>query len=455
MESWKASVHESRVWGRPYSGYCKGVGAVTERAFVTKQVRIEWQKESRRAGARPGAALGLLPCLLFAQMAFGQVSIASLQLVQAEQVTSPGAQGLAPTGQSSLAGRLDFSDGRVPQGVFAWGSAARLAVAQIDGQPALVMSYVASRSAVAGLSARVKLPPDANRFTAELRAACDTSLAIELWAGGRTRYQTFVTLPAGRWQSIDMPLGEFWPSEYSDAEGAVDPARVTELRLVDLANLPGEVGLALGLKDGPQELAIRRLEFYSGEGRRRSRVEDNIAVVDNFDAGPVAALPIGGVRLEWTPAHTGQELQIAYTFGGHRWAGIVMGVGHLPVHRLTGVTFRAHASPAVRLHVVLEEREGAKFLATALLSSGEARPVELSLDRFRPGTPNFARPLNTRRLRVIILVADTFSTNLQPGDEGKFWVDDLAFQLAPEGAESSTAPAPDGSPQLNTGPDRE
>lgn len=426
-----------------------------EQGLISNQVRMGMPDGTRQGKAQQWAALGLLVCVLFAPMASGQTSTASLQLAQTEQITSPGAQGLAPTGASGLASRLDFSDGRVPQGVFAWGNAARLAVAEIDGQPALVMSYVASRSAVAGLSARLHLPPDVNRFTAELRAACDTSLAIELWAGGRTRYQAFVTLPAGRWQTIDMPLAEFWPSENSDAEGPVNPACVTELRLVDLANLPGEVGLALGLKDGPQELAIRRIEFSRGEGRHQSRVEAATAVVDSFDAGPVAALPIGGARLRWSPAGPGRELEIVYAFGGQRWAGIVVGIGHLPVHRLTGVTFRAHASPAVRLHVVLEEREGAKFLATALLSSGEARPVELALDRFRPGVPDLARPINTRRLRVIILVADTFSTNLQPGDEGKFWVDDLALQLAPEGADTPTAPAPNGSPQLNIGPGKE
>lgn len=426
-----------------------------EQGLISEQVQKKMLGGTRLGRLQHVVALGLLVCLLLAQTALGQTSGALLQLAQAERIAPQGAEGRTTPSAPGLATRLDFSDGHVPQGFFAWGNAARLAVADIDGRPALVMTYIASRTAVAGMSARIKLPPDATRFATELRAACDTSLAIELWAGGRTRYQAFVTLPAGRWQTIDMPLDEFWPSEYSDAEGPVDPARVTELRLVDLANLPGEVGLALGLKDGPQELAIRRIEFSRGEGYRRSHLEATTALVDNFDAGPVAALPIGGVRLGRTPAAHGQELEIAYAFGGHRWAGIVVGIGHLPVHRLTAVVFRAHAAPAVRLHVVLEEREGAKFLATALLSAGEPRPVELALDRFRPGAPDLARPLNIRRLRVIILVADTFSTNLQPGEEGKFWVDDLALQLAPEAGEAPSTPAPNGSPQLNIGPSKE
>ena len=398
------------------------------------------------------AVLASVGCLLLGLTAFGQGSGGCPQLADAGAAVPEGAQAASAAGGAPLASYFDFADGQVPPEFFAWGNSARLAVTNVDGQPALVMSYVASRSSVAGMSARVRLAPDANRFTAELRASSDTSLAIELWAGGRTRYQAFVTLPAGRWQAVDIPLEEFWPSENSDAEGPVDPGRVTELRLVDLANLPGEVGLALGLKDGPQELAVRRIGFSRGESRRRSRIEATTALVDAFDAAPAAALPIGGVRLGWAPAGLGKELEIAYTFGGHRWAGIVMGVGHLPVHRLAGVTFRARATPAVRLHVVLEEREGAKFLATTLLSSAEPRPVEMALDRFRPAGADLGRPINTRRLRVIILVADTFSTNLQPGEEGKFWLDDLALQLTPLGDEASGTSPQNGGPQLNIGP---
>ncbi|MCX7599885.1 MAG: CIA30 family protein [Armatimonadetes bacterium] len=447
---------EEVVSGKTQSGYCNSIGAVMEQVLTSQRVRTGLPSNARYGRLQSVAAVAVTVCLLLAQEVLGQSPGSCRELAQAAPTTPHEAtQGQTTHGEPVLAARLDLADGQVPQGVFAWGNAARLTVAEVDGRRTLVMTYLASRSAVAGISARVKLPPDANRFTAELRVACDTSLAIELWAGSQTRYQAFVALPAGQWQTVDMSLGEFWPSEYSEAEGPVEAARVTELRLVDLANLPGEIGLALGLKDGPQELAIRRLEFSRGEGRRRSRVEPTTAVVDNFDAGPVAALPIGGARLGWRPAGQGQELEIAYTFGGHRWAGIVVGIGHLPVHRLTGVTFRAHAAPAARLHVVLEEREGFKFLATTLLSSGDARPVELVLDRFRPGAPDLARPVNTRRLRVIILVADTFSTDLQPGDEGRFWVDDLALQLSPESGGVPATATPDGPPQLNIGPGKE
>jgi len=76
----------------------------------------------------------------------------------------------------------------------------------------------------------------------------------------------------------------------------------------------------------------------------------------------------------------------------------------------------------------------------------------MALDRFRPAGADLGRPINTRRLRVIILVADTFSTNLQPGEEGKFWLDDLALQLTPLGDEASRMPPQNGAPQLNIGP---
>jgi hypothetical protein len=345
-----------------------------------------------------------------------------------------------------------FDDGRVPDCFAAYGQDARLGVVEDGGRKILAFTYTAARTALAGLTvSRLALPAETTGLIIELRPRADTSLLLELAGQDGARHQAFFFLPGGRWQTVAVPLAEFSPAEQTRCPATPAPGAVTEMRLVDVANLPGEVGLALGLKDGPQELDLASLSFARGPIAGRSRVEGDEAVVDTLEAEPLALLPIGGPRVALVPAGPGSEIEVGYRFGEYRWAGLLVGVGHLPADGMQALVLRARAEPALKLHIVLEGRDGVRREVAVLASPEDAGPVEISLERFRPvatgqpgqaeGQAPAAQPPAMGGPRVLILLADTFSTDLKPGEQGTYWVGGLTFRLRPQKGPRRLAPA--------------
>lgn len=331
---------------------------------------------------------------------------------------------------------LDFVDGQVPAGMTCWGAGARLGVAPVDGGPALALNYLAVRTTTAGLTlGGLSLPPDARRLQMEMRTSAPTSLAIDLHEEGGARYQAFYRLAAGGWQVVDMSLSDFWLAENSvDQDGRLDPDQVRTMMVMDLANLPGQAGMALGLKDGPQEMDWRHIYLGPGAATPRGRVAADRAALDDFWREPLALLPIGGPDLAVVDPGGRRELEVRYEFGGNRWAGFLLGVAHLPVERVAAVAFRAHAEPPVSLHIVLEQRDGAKFEATIRAPAGAAQEILLPLRAF--GCTAHGRgagqALDMGEVRVLIIVADTFSTRLRRGQPGRYWIGAPGFALANE-----------------------
>ncbi len=338
-----------------------------------------------------------------------------------------------PAARPATALDLDLGGGKAPAGVTCWGAGAQLQVPLIDGRPALALVYQAARTTTAGVAIdRLDLPADAGRVTVEMRVAQPTSVAIDLYEAGGARYQAFYWMTAGDWRSVDMPLGEFWLAEGStDADGRLDPDQVRRMTITDLANLPGQVGMALGLKDGAQEMDVRRLYVGPGTAVARGEVTADRAEIDDRLVEPLALLPIGGPGIAVADLGGGPELEVRYQFGGYRWAGFIRGVAQLPVERMTALSFRAHAEPRVRIHVVIEQRDGAKFEATTMAGPGPPRGIVLPLQAFRriEGGAGKSDKMDLAQVRAVIFVADTFSTHLRRGQEGRYWISEAGLKF--------------------------
>ena len=341
-----------------------------------------------------------------------------------------------PAAGPAKALELDLSGGKAPAGVTCWGAGAHLEVPTVEGHPTLALVYQAERTTTAGLTVSgLQLAADATRLTMEMRVAQPTSVAIDVYEAGGARYQAFYWMTAGGWTSVDMPLGEFWLAEGSaDADGRLDPDQVQRMTITDLANLPGQVGMALGLKDGPQEMDVRRLYVGPGMAVARGEVLGDRAGIDARLAEPLALLPIGGPGIAVADLG-GAALEVRYQFGESRWIGFIRGVGHLPVERMTALSFRACGEPRVRIHVVLEQRDGAKFEAQVMASPGPMQAVVLPLALFRPSVhgPGMSDKLDLGQVRAGIFVADTFSTHLRRGQDGRFWVSGAGLRLVGDG----------------------
>ncbi|MBC7288081.1 MAG: hypothetical protein H5T86_08590 [Armatimonadetes bacterium] len=300
----------------------------------------------------------------------------------------------------------------------------------------LVFRYSAVRGVLAGLTiADIQLAPDVRGLELEVLPSSDASLAVNVAEDGGGNYQCFAWLPANRWTRLSLPLEEFWLAENSqDPDGRLDPRAVRRLTLLDLANLPGQVGLALGLKDGPQCMVLGRIAFTRGAVEQRSFFHGLEALLDPLDRSPMLFLPIGGPALTIDP-EVDSALRLEYALGGYRWAGLVRGMGHLARKNAVGVKVAVRAEPPILLQVVAEERDGSKYFSVVPVQTASEwtdAAVEFSRMRLSPDTADENGQLDPEQLRVIILVADTFSSPLKVGQRGRVWLKNLRIIYGPQ-----------------------
>ncbi len=331
----------------------------------------------------------------------------------------------------------DFEDGSLPACFSASGHDAKLEVVEGQGpagRMSLRWTWQARRDQLAALRVALDgLPESAAGLEMWLRASAPTSFVLLLSERTGARYQGFFRVDAGRWYRISLPLSELWLAENcTDTDGRLTLGEVSSLTLLDIANLPGSLGLALGLKDGPQQVDIEGIRFLARAPEGHSQITDGMALIDCFSSGPLWLLPIGGPKLrvqqpEQPPEGCrGNELVIEYTADRYRWCGYVAGIGHLPVERLEGVRLWARADPPVRIAVVLEERDGSKYEASVrVMKAVRWQRIRLPLERFvkSRGAKDENGKLDPDQLRVIIIVADAFSADLSRTDGvGRVWI---------------------------------
>ncbi len=365
-------------------------------------------------------------------LAAGKLTLAVSLLVAAVGLACPNPN--HPREQAQVVWSLIGDDGQLPGGLTCFGCQAKMTVTCDDGRSLAHFRYNAVRSQVAGFAVEgIKLPQTARTLYLRARPSEGTSIALNLIEHGGAVYQAFAWLPPGQWTDLQIPLREFWLAENcTDPDGRLDPSKVRSFRLLDLANLPGQVGRALGLKDGPQELTVAQLAVTTAEAQGRSRMQEARALVDDFAGPPLLVLPIGQPRLKFERVAGRPALAIEYVLGRYRWAGVVRGVGHLPVARAVAIAFQACVMPSARVQIVAEERDGSKYASNVVLRGGVGwRPVRVRLAEMTlvQGSKDENRKLDPDQLRVVIIVVDTFSTPLKPGARGRLWLRDLALEF--------------------------
>lgn len=245
-----------------------------------------------------------------------------------------------------------------------------------------------------------------------------------------SEYQGYMYTPGGRWHDLTVDLDELMLSEVSqDENDRLDVGQISSIVVADISNLSGEAGESLGIKQGEQHMWLDNVAISERLAPHRSRRgPEGESIIDDFDLDPVRCLPIGGPTLELTAGPDGDDpsaLRVGYDQQGYRWAGFVAAVGYLNLTRYTQIGLRVKADCAAPLTVVLEERDGSKYVTRHQLDPA-AGWHDLALDfacfSLDPATQDENDRLDLDQLRVIIPVLDTRRAEVGEDGAGEYLV---------------------------------
>ncbi|MGC9319920.1 MAG: hypothetical protein ACP5KN_17945 [Armatimonadota bacterium] len=337
---------------------------------------------------------------------------------------------------------FDFEDGQLSPHWSATGMEPMLEITRepgqaLAGQGALMLTYMPGEGNVPSVSVgplEVVGQPSVLQFG--LKTDEISSIRYGVAEEDGSEYEGYCYAPAGEWVEFRIALDELMLAQNSEDENmALDAGQITSLTFMDLCNLPGEIGRALGIKQGLQHMFLDEVKLSGGAAPRRSAQEAGGGViVDDFDTDAGMFLPVGGPEVEFVAGPGGGDegaCKLIYRLGGHRWVGFVRGVGHLDLSGFEEYCLKLKAEHRARLVAVLEEWDGSKY-ETNLELDPEAGWTEVTLPVTQfildPATEDENQQVDLDQLRVVILVVDTFNASVNAMGDGSFTVSRISFR---------------------------
>ncbi|MEA3401972.1 MAG: hypothetical protein U9R79_12115 [Armatimonadota bacterium] len=336
---------------------------------------------------------------------------------------------------------FDFEDGQLSPHWSATGMEPMLEITRgpgqaLAGQGALMLTYMPGGGNLPSVSVGpLEMVGQPSVLQFGLKTDEISSIRYGVAEEDGTEYEGYCYAPAGEWVDCRIALDELMLAQNSEDENEMlDPEQITSLTFMDLCNLPGEIGRALGIKQGLQHMWLDNVKLSPGTAPRRSQEAGGGVIVDDFDGEAALFLPVGGPEIESVAGPGGGDdgaCKLIYRLGGHRWVGFVRGVGHLDLTGFDQYCLKLKAEHRARLVAVLEEWDGSKY-ETNLELDPEAGWTEVTLPLTQfildPATEDENEQVDLGQLRVVILVVDTFNASVNAMGDGSFTISRISFR---------------------------
>jgi hypothetical protein len=299
------------------------------------------------------------------------------------------------------------------------------------GRGCLRLSYLARETAFEQLSASPLVVGGGVTLSFWIKTDLPTNLSFGVVERGGAFYQQFAAIPANEWTRVSVPLASLILSQDTDdPSGRLEPERIEEIRLADLANLPGALGDALGRKAGVHSLYLDDVAIsdFDEPAPAAGHEGENAPLVDDFERGAIHALAIGDALLRRGAAEGGQALEVVCEQRLQRWMGFVVAVGQLDLAAAQKLTFRAKASQPLILSVCLEEWDNSKYGQRVALDPAAGwveKTIPLDALILETESDDENGRLDRRQIRVLVLTGDMARVEQFPVT---FSVDDVRFE---------------------------
>ena len=356
------------------------------------------------------------------------------------------AEEAAPEEELPRFSRLDFESEELDPRWSAVDAEAALSITReaanvANGRGALEFAYSSRQGVFEQISFSGLGVEQASVLSLKIRATSPTSISLGVEEQNGAMYQGLLRVAAAKWVGVSVSLDDLVLAENSqDDNDRLDPDQLRGFFLADLANLGGETGRALGLKDGEQHLWLDDLQLTENakvtlRGRVEKLGDEWLLVVDGFEDDVAWVLPIREAGLDFVngaPKAQGRRaLEMTYTLDKGRWVGFVCA----PPNRLdlsAGTEFHmwTKAELSARMVVVLEERDGSKYETAAKTEAdGKWHSVRLPLAEFLmdDDTTDENGQLDVGQVYRLILLVDTFDADVTPAGTGSIAIDDIGI----------------------------
>ncbi len=341
-----------------------------------------------------------------------------------------------PADQPAPVAHFDFEQA---EPAACWTSTAHEAKLAISNEPELVRNGTGALqltwTPLDGRLAFLELGPvalagRARSLSLSIRMSEPSPLMYAVRESDGSEYQGYMYTPGGRWHDLAVDLDELMLSEVShDENGRLDVGEINAIVVADISNLPGEAGKSLGIKHGEQHMWLDDVAISERLAPHRStRGPEGEMIIDDFDYDPLRCLPIGGPTLELAAGPGGGDpsaMRVGYDQEGYRWAGFVAAVGYLNLADCSQIGLRVQADCEAPLTVVLEERDGSKYMTRHRLDPA-AGWYDVALDfacfKLDDATQDENGHLDLDQLRVIIPVVNAHRAQVGEGGAGAWLV---------------------------------
>jgi len=297
------------------------------------------------------------------------------------------------------------------------------------GQGCLRMTYVAREGAFEQLTAQPLTVEEAGALSFAIKADLPTNLSFGVVERGGAYYQQFAAIPANEWTLVSVPLPSLvLAQDTPDLLPGLQPDQIIEIRLADLANLPGSLGDALGRKTGVQRLCLDDVGLAAQTEAPVAGAADPRLFVDGFDKETIHALAIGDALLQRVRDGEGHALRVLAEDRTGRWKGFVAAVGQLDLRPAEALSLRLKASEALVLNVTLEEWDSSKYSQRVALEAGDEwteKTIPLDALVLETDSDDENGQPDREQLRVVVVVAEVTRAARFPVS---FDVDDLQFR---------------------------
>jgi hypothetical protein len=352
---------------------------------------------------------------------------------QQQQPGRPPADGAAQAEAPAALANPHF-DFETPQQAGVWSALdpqAQLEVATDDGaahagRGCLQLTYMARETAFEQFSAQPLNVEAATTLSFWIRADLPTNLSFGVVERGGAFYQQFAWLHAGEWTHLSLPLASLVLSQDTqDQSGKLEPERIAEIRLADLANLPGTLGDALGRKAGVHRLW---LDDVALPNEPAPAIGEQGLTADDFERDAIHALAIGGALLARVPDGEGHALGVLCEERTQRWVGFVMAVGQLDLRAAQSLSLRLKTSRPVVLSLQLEEWDNSKYSQRVGIDPADGwvqKTLPLDSLLLETDSDDENGRLDRAQMRVLVVTADMSRVQQFPVT---FSVDDVRFE---------------------------
>ncbi len=236
----------------------------------------------------------------------------------------------------------------------------------------------------------------AQAFRFWARADQPTTVGFIVQEKGGGRYISFFATPKGKWQKVEIGLGDLilneGPADPRDADGKLDPGRIETIAIGDVAQLVAQAGNAdierlLGVQSGARSLMLDDFTATAEKLPASVAARQGQVKLETFARPQIAWMATGNATLTVVDAadRADKALQASYVRTSGRVLAMVRMFPRGTLKGMDRIAFTASARQPTVLLVQVEEAGGGKFnTVCSVADPGVEKPFTVELGGLTP-----------------------------------------------------------------------